>query len=80
MISIAEVNKEQVSANMQILLVENYYGLRLGQRIVDVREETYKSLQKHFQDALKLEANGMINKAERLFVQVNMDEAKRELK
>ena len=47
--------------------------------IVDVREETYKSLQKHFQDALKLEANGMINKAERLFVQVNMDEAKREL-
>ena len=79
MISIAEVNKEQVSANMQILLVENYYGLRLGQRIVDVREETYKSLQKHFQDALKLEANGMINKAERLFVQVNMDEAKREL-
>ena len=38
MISIAEVNKEQVSANMQILLVENYYGLRLGQRIVDVRE------------------------------------------
>ena len=36
-------------------------------------------MKKHYQNALKLEANGMINKAERLFVQVNMDEAKREL-
>lgn len=79
MISIAEVNREQVSANMQVLLVETYFGLRLGQRVVDVREQTYQSLKKHFQHALKLEASGMINKADRLFVQVNMDEAKREL-
>ena len=28
---------------------------------------------------LKLEQNGMINRAERLFAQVSMDEAKREL-
>lgn len=79
MVSIAQVSKEQTDANLQMLLVESYFAVRLGQRVVDVREETYKSLQKHYQNALKLESNGMINKAERLFVQVNMDEAKREL-
>ena len=79
MVSIAEINREQVHANLQVLLVETYFGLRLGQRVVEVREQTYRSLEKHYQNALKLEANGMINKAERLFVKVNMDEAKREL-
>lgn len=79
MVSIAEVNREQVDANMQILLVESYYGLRLGQKVMGVRQQTYLSLEKHYQNALKLEASGMINKAERLFVQVSMDEARREL-
>ena len=79
MVSIAKVNKEQISANTQILLVESYFGVRLGQKVVEVREQTFRSLEKHYQNALKLESNGMINKAERLFVQVNMDEAKREL-
>lgn len=36
-------------------------------------------LQKHYRNAMKLEENGMINKAERLFAQVTMDEARREL-
>ncbi len=44
-----------------------------------VREETYKGLQKHYENALKLETAGMIDKAGRLFAQVNMDEAKRAL-
>lgn len=79
MISAAKVNKEQIDAGLQILLVENYFGLRLGNRIVDVKQKTYESLSMHYQNALKLEENGMINKAERLFVQVNLDEAKREL-
>lgn len=79
MISVSELNREQVGAQMQILLVESYFGLRLGQSVVDVREQSYRALEQHYQNALKLEANGMIDKAERLFVQVNMDEAKREL-
>ena len=79
MVDIAEINKEKISADQQILLVEAYYGLRLGQRIVEVKQETYDALEHHYQNALKLEANGMINKAERLFFQVNRDEAKREL-
>ncbi|SHE85624.1 Outer membrane protein TolC [Bacteroides faecichinchillae] len=79
MVDLARENRAEVSANQQNLLVESYYGLRLAQQIVTVREETYKGLQKHYENALKLEAAGMIDKAGRLFAQVNMDEARREL-
>lgn len=79
MVDLARENRSQVSATQQTLLAESYYGLRLAQQIVAVREDTYKGLQKHYENALKLEAVGMIDKAGRLFAQVNMDEAKREL-
>ena len=79
MVGIAEVNREQVNADQQSKLVECYFGLRLGQRVVAVKEATYNSLKTHYDQALKLEQNGMINRAERLFAQVSMDEAKREL-
>lgn len=78
MIDMAQINRDRVGAEQQVLLVETYYGLRLAQEIVVVREETFYAMEKHFQDALKLEANGLINKAERLYFQVNRDEAKRE--
>lgn len=77
-IAAAETNRKQIGADMQILLVESYFGLRLGQRVAEVREQAYRSLETHYRNALKFEANGLIDKAERLFVQVNMDEAKRE--
>ena len=79
MVGIAEVNREQVNADQQSKLIECYFGLRLGQRVLTVREATYNSLKTHYDQALKLEQNGMINRAERLFAQVSMDEAKREL-
>lgn len=79
MVDIADVNKKRVTADQLILVIETYYALRLGQKIVEVRKETYNALERHYQNALKLEANGLINKAERLYFQVNRDEAKREL-
>ena len=79
LVSVAEVNREQVSANQQTLLIESYFGLRLGQRVVEVKAETYNSLKTHYDQALKLEQQGMINRAERLVAQVSMEEAKREL-
>lgn len=79
MVAIAEVNRSQVDATQQALLVEAYFGLRLGQRVVEVREETYNALKIHYDQAIQLEQNGMINRAERLFAQVSMEEAKREL-
>lgn len=79
LVSVAEVNREQVRANQQALLIESYFGLRLGQRVVEVKTETYNSLKTHYDQALKLEKQGMINRAERLVAQVSMEEAKREL-
>ena len=79
MVEVAEVNRAQVGARMQTLLVESYFGLRLGMSVVEVREQTLRALERHYRDALKLEASGMINKADRLFVEVSMDEARRAL-
>lgn len=79
MVDVAHVAKERVGAAQRVLLVETYFGVRLGQRVVEVRRETYNSLEKHYQNALKLETNGMLTKAERLFFEVNRNEAKREL-
>lgn len=79
MVDIAEVNRNQVEAAQQSLLIETYFALRLGNRIVDVRQQTYDALKLHYDHAVKLEQNGMINRAERLFAQVSMEEAKREL-
>lgn len=78
-VSIAETDRNQVNASLQTALVACYFGLRLGQKVVQVREKTYLDLRRHFENAQKLEANGIINKAERLFAQVSMNEAKREL-
>lgn len=77
MVSIAEENRGQVDATVQAMHVESYFAVRVGQRwsmYGNRRSGRSRSLTK----ALKLEANGMIDKAERLFVQVNMDEARRE--
>ncbi|MEG1585459.1 MAG: TolC family protein [Bacteroidales bacterium] len=78
LIEVARYNEGQVTALNQIALVETYFALRLGQKVVQVRKEAYDALDLHYKDALSLEANGMINKAEKLVVQVGMKEALRE--
>lgn len=79
MVGIAEVNRQRVGADQQILLVETYFGVRLGQQVVDVKRQTYDAMELHLQNALKLEATGMLTKTERMLFQVNRDEARREL-
>ena len=78
MVDIAEVSKDETGAILQTELVQTYYALRLAEKVVEVRKQTYHSLQRHYDHALKLETNGMITKAERLFAEVNHQEAKRE--
>lgn len=77
--SIAEVNRDRTDATVQSAVITAYYGLRLSAKVVKVREETYDVFAQHYRNALKLEQNGQINKAERLASQVIMDESKREL-
>lgn len=79
MVDIAREDREQTDATQRTLLVESYFGLQLAQEVVRVRQDTYNSLKRHYENALKLEAAGMIDKAGRLFAQVNMDEAQRAL-
>lgn len=78
MVSLAEVSKDETGAVLQTELIQTYYALRLAEKVVEVREQTYQSLQRHYDHAMKLEANGMITKAERLFAEVNRQEARRE--
>lgn len=79
LVGAAEVNRQQVNADQHILLVETYFGVRLGQKIVEVRKQTLDAFELHLQNALKLEAAGMLTKTERMLFQVNRDEARREL-
>ena len=78
MVDIAEMGKAETNALLQTELIETYYALQLADRVVEVRGQTFRSLQQHYDHALKLEANGLITKAERLFAEVNREEAKRE--
>lgn len=79
MIDIARENRAQTDATQQTLLTESYYGLTLAREVASVRQETFRVLSLHYENALKLEAAGMIDKAGRLFAQVNRDEARRAL-
>lgn len=79
MVDLARESRQQTETAQRTLLAESYFGLRLAQEVVRVRQETYNSLKRHYENALKLEASGMIDKAGRLFTQVNMDEALRTL-
>ena len=78
MVDMAEVGKAETAALLQMELIETYYALQLADQVQEVREQTFRSLQQHYEHALKLEANGLITKAERLFAEVNREEAKRE--
>ena len=78
MVDIAEVGKEETHALLQTELVQTYFALQLEERVQEVRKNTFQSLQQHYNHALKLEANGLITKAERIFAEVNLQEAKRE--
>lgn len=77
-VNAAKVNERQTEALTQIALVDTYFALRLGKQVVEVRKETYNAFCMQYRDALRLEENGMINKAEKLVVQVGMKEAQRE--
>lgn len=78
LVDLAEVEREQVEAVLQVELVQTYYALQLAAQVAQVRREALNGLQRHYDDALKMEANGLIDKAARLFAQVSRDEAKRE--
>ena len=60
-------------------LVERYYGLALARQVVVVRQHVVDGVRKHLEDAAALEAQGMISRSEKLYVEFKMSEAERDL-
>lgn len=60
-------------------LAERYFGLSLANQVVDVRRQVLEGMEKHLRDAKELEANGMIARAERLYAEMHVAEAHKEL-
>ncbi len=61
-------------------MVKRYYGLRLYGKVIGLRQDYLAGVKKHLTEAMALEQNGIISKAERLHAQVAVAEAHRELK
>lgn len=60
-------------------LVERYFGLSLANSVVEIRRQVVSATERHLHDAIKLEENGMIARSERLYMEVKLSEAEREL-
>ncbi|MCC8035122.1 MAG: TolC family protein [Rikenellaceae bacterium] len=69
----------QVEGELMSELVERYYGLLLAEQAVEVRRQVVEAMQEHLRDAIALEENGVIARSERLYVEVKLYEAERDL-
>lgn len=76
----ADETVTQKSNELMSELAERYYGLCLAQQAVKVRKDVVNGMNRHLQDALKLEKEGLIAHAEVLNAQVYQSQADRELK
>ncbi|KDM89914.1 TolC family protein [Photobacterium galatheae] len=53
-----------------------YFGVVLAQQVLETRQEAEQGLEKHYKNALKMEAQGQIAKVERLQAQSSYDKAR----
>ncbi len=78
--ALSEINKESVGAAKYLVLANVYFSLSLAESMIKVLKETHEMTNNHYSQALKMEAIGMFDKAERLIVKVALDESERNLK
>ncbi len=78
--ALSEINKESVGAAKYLELANVYFSLSLAESMIKVLKETHEMTNNHYSQALKMEAIGMFDKAERLIVKVALDESERNLK
>ena len=67
---------EQAKNELNTELVERYYGYRMAQKGVELYKEVYNAMLLHRENAVKLEENGMISKAQRLYTEIALSQAK----
>lgn len=68
----------KVQTDLFAEVVERYYGLSLAHHVLRVREEITAGMRKHLDDAIKLEANGMIASTEKLYAEMFLAKAEGE--
>ena len=78
--ALSEINKESVGAAKYLELANVYFSLSLAESMIKVLKETHEMTDNHYSQALKMEAIGMFDKAERLIVKIALDESERNLK
>ncbi len=69
---------EQKENELNTELVKRYYGYRLSKKAVNLYKESYDAMLIHLDHAKKMEENGMISKAQRLYVEYSCSNAKME--
>jgi outer membrane protein TolC len=70
---------EQTRNELNTELVQRYYGYRLSLKAVELYSEVYQAMLLHQDNAKKLEENGMISKAQRLYTDIAVSMAKTDL-
>ncbi len=75
--SMYEIQETKEKLNTE--LVERYYGYRLSLRAVQLYEEVYKAMLLHQSNAQKMEENGMISRAQTLYANLSVSQAKADL-
>lgn len=78
--AVRQADAEQLAARQQQLLqlVQLYFGQQLAVQALKVRDEVLAGLERHVEDAKKLERGGLATRAQRLQVVVAKDQAARE--
>lgn len=70
---------ERTGGELRLELVRRYFGQQLAEQALAVRVATRDGLHRHRENALKLEREGQIARAERLRAEVALAEAERDL-
>lgn len=78
-IGTAQAEQRGTQGELQLELVQRYFGQHLAEQSVQARQLTVDSLRHHLDDARALEREGQIARAERLRAEVAWAEAQREL-
>jgi outer membrane protein TolC len=76
----AEARQETSVLEARSVLVERYFGFRLAREVLSVRRELEDAMQRHAEEAKKIEKAGLIAKAERLHAEVALADARMEAK
>ena len=75
----AQFKIDETKGKLNTELVERYYGYRLSSKAVILYKEVLDAMLLHQHNALKLEENGMIAKAQKLYADLSVSAAQSEL-